>query len=77
MKDLKHPPFSEIFPKKLQQPEVLSIVDRNNKIMEPFSEFVDIALFIISEYVRNRHDPFLKQGNDYIKDQIRESVIIA
>ena len=46
---LKHPQFSGTYLEKLQQPEVLNIVHRNKKTMEPFSEFFDAALFNISE----------------------------
>lgn len=58
--DLKHPPFSGTYFEKLQQPRVLNIVHRNKKNMGHFSEFVDaVFLLNISEYIRNRKDPFL------------------
>ena len=72
--DLKHLLFSGTYLEKLQQPEVFSLVHRNNKIMEPFSEFVDAAFLNISEYVRNRQDPFSQQENEDIEDEIRETV---
>ena len=42
--------------------------------MKAFSKFVDAVLFNISDYIRNRHDPFLEQEKNGILDQIGESV---
>ena len=73
-KDLKSPRFSETYIVKLQQHGVLTIVNKNKKIMEAFFAFVDPALSNTSEYVRNKHDPILEQEKDDIEDQRRKSV---
>ena len=72
--DLKHPSFSGTYLEKLQNPEVIDMVHRNTKIMEPFSKFVDAALLNISEYVRNQQDPFSQQENEFIENKIKETV---
>ena len=46
---------------KLKQLELLSIVNRNKKIMPSFSAFVDTPFENIFELVRNRHDAFSQQ----------------
>ena len=62
--NLKHAPISGNYLAKLQQPEVLNVVNQNNLVMEPFSHFVVAALVNVSQCTRNRQDTFLEQ-EDY------------
>ena len=41
---LKSPPFSGTYFAKLQEPEVMKVVNRNKAVMELYSEMVDQAL---------------------------------
>ena len=41
--NLNHLPISRNYLAKLQQPEVLNVVNQNELVMEPFSDFVDAA----------------------------------
>ena len=72
--NLKHPPISGDYLAKLQQPEVLNIVNQNKLVMEPFSDFVGAALANVSQCTRNKHSAFLEQENDETEIKIRESV---
>ena len=58
--NLKHPSISGNYLAKLQQPEVLNVVNLNELNMEPFVDFVDAALANVSQCTRNRHDTFLE-----------------
>ena len=69
--NLKHPYLA-----KLQQPEVLNLINQNKLVMEPFSDFVDAALANVFQCTRNRHDTFLEQENDETEIEIREAVDI-
>ena len=71
--NLKHPPVSGNCLAKLQQPEVLNLVNQNKLVMEPFSEFIDVALHV-SRCTRNRHETFLEQENGETEIEIREAV---
>ena len=62
--NLKHPPIYGNYLAKLQQPEVLNLVNQNKLVMEPFSDFVDAALANVTQSARNRHDALLEQEND-------------
>ena len=72
--NLKHPPISGNYLAKSQQPEVLNVVNQNKLVMEPFSDFVDVALANVSQCTKNRHDTFLEQENDEPEIKIREAV---
>ena len=72
--NLKHPPISGNYLAKLQQPEVVNVVNQNKLVMEPFSDFVDAALANVFQCTRNRHDTFLEQENDETEIEIREAV---
>ena len=71
--NLKHAPISGNYLAKLQQPEVLNVVNQNKPVMELFSDFVDAASANVSQCTRNRHDTFLKQENDETEIEIREA----
>ena len=73
--NLNHPPISRNYLVKLQQPEVLNVVNLNELVMEPFSDFVDAASKSnVSKCTRNRYDAFLEQENDETEIEIRETV---
>ena len=74
--NLKHPSISGNYLAKLQQPEVLNLINQNKLVMEPFSDFVDAALANVFQCTRNRHDTFLEQENDETEIEIREAVDI-
>ena len=69
--NLKHTPFSWNYLAKLQQPEVLNVVNQNKLVMEPFLDFVDAALANVYQCTRNRHGTFLEQENDETEIEIR------
>ena len=74
--NLKHPSISGNYLAKLQQPEVLNLINQNKLVMGPFSDFVDAALANVFQCTRNRHDTFLEQENDETEIEIREAVDI-
>ena len=74
--NLKHPPISGNYEAKLQQPEVLNLINQNKLFMEPFSDFFDAELANVFQCTRNRHDTFLEQENDETEIEIREAVDI-
>ena len=74
--NLKQPPISGNYLAKLQQPEVLNVVNQNKLVMVPFSDFVDAALANVFQCKRDKHDTFLEQENDETEIEIREAVDI-
>ena len=48
---------------KLQQANVLYVVNRNKHIMEPYSAIVDDVLVNLCESIRSNGDPFSQQEN--------------
>ena len=75
--NLKHPPISGNYLAKLQQPEVLNVLNQNNLVMVPFSDFVDAALVNVSQCTRNRQDTFLEQENDENEIEINKLLIVC
>ena len=59
---------------KLNQPEVLEVVNRNRRVFEPNAELIDLALRNVHEDLRHNQDPYAQQENDEVQELISHQV---
>ena len=59
---------------KLNQPEVLEVVNRNRRVFEPNAELIDLALRNVHEDLRHNQDLYAQQENDEVQELISHQV---
>ena len=54
----------------LKEPEVISIINENHSLVEPFGDLLDEAFLNFPPELRPSSDPFIQQDNDDVNSEL-------